>query len=410
MDFIFASMKKDLLRWWQDRTSLLIWMGIPLLVGGLIMSLVGGGNAGKPTGVLLIVDQDQSFLSGLVGGAFSQGAIGELIVIEQVPLEEGTARIAADDASGLLVIPDGFAEAFLDDTPVTLTLSTNPSQAILPGIIRDVTEILLDAGFYAQQLFGDEIGTIRDSGLDGLPQDAIVADLAVRIQGKVDSLAPKLFPPVIDIDIVEPPPTDAPPDIALLFVPGIVLMAILFASNSLAADYWRERDTGTLRRLVAAPGKLNGLVAGKALAVAVVMAILATFTLSLAFVYHDLAWSKLPSSIVWVSISGVAIYAWFAVLQTLFATRKAASLLSTLLIFPLLMAGGSFFPLAALPDWIAFIGRLSPNGFVADRLTVELTAAGAWSYGIGSWTIVLAMLLGGLSICAWRLNSGFAGR
>ena len=45
-------------------------------------------------------------------------------------------------------------------------------------------------------------------------------------------------------------------DYALLFLPGIILMAVLFSSGSLAADYWVERDKGTLRRLVSAPGAL----------------------------------------------------------------------------------------------------------------------------------------------------------
>ena len=42
-----------------------------------------------------------------------------------------------------------WASASPSQTPVTLTLRTNPSQTILPGIIQNVTEILLDAGFYA---------------------------------------------------------------------------------------------------------------------------------------------------------------------------------------------------------------------------------------------------------------------
>ena len=49
---------------------------------------------------------------------------------------------------------------------------------------------------------------------------------------------------------------ESAPDLALLFLPGIALMAVLFSANSLAADYWVERDTGTLRRLVSAPSAL----------------------------------------------------------------------------------------------------------------------------------------------------------
>ena len=72
------------------------------------------------------------------------------------------------------------------------------------------------------------------------------------------------------------------------------------------------------------------------------------------------------------------------------------------------MMGGSFFPLDALPDWIAAIGRLSPNGFVADRLTDELLSATAWSFDVASWTIAVAIAVSGLAISRWRLQSSFA--
>jgi ABC-type multidrug transport system permease subunit len=75
-----------------------------------------------------------------------------------------------------------------------------------------------------------------------------------------------------------------------------------------------------------------------------------------------------------------------------------------------MMMGGSFFPLDALPNWLADIGRMSPNGYVADRLTTELTSATAWTYDLKSWTIVLAMTISGLAINSWRLKSDFARR
>jgi len=85
-------------------------------------------------------------------------------------------------------------------------------------------------------------------------------------------------------------------------------------------------------------------------------------------------------------------------------------LLTMILLFPLMMMGGSFFPLDALPNWLADIGRLSPNGFVADRFTTELTSAAAWTYDLKSWAIVFTMTVSGLIISSWRLKTGFARR
>jgi ABC-type multidrug transport system permease subunit len=357
---------------------------------------------------LLIADQDDSLLSGFVVGAYSQDQLGGLIVVEQVTVQEGEARINDGDASGFLTIPAGFQDAFLNETPVTLTLKTNPAQTILPGIIEDVTEILLDLGFYVQRLLGPEIQQIQNSDLSNLPDDVFVSGISVDIQDKISKVGSKLSPPLLDVVIVEPPPAEPQPDMALLFLPGIILMALLFSSNSLAADYWEEREKGTLRRLVSAPGVLSGFVAGKAVAALAIFGIIAAITMVIGFAYHDVAWAKFVPSLLWVSFGGVGLFAWFAALQMSFPNSKAANLLTTILLFPLMMAGGSFFPLEALPDWIAGIGRLSPNGFIVDRLSGELTASGAWSIDASSWLTLAAMTLSGLAISTWRLRSGFA--
>lgn len=406
MDFTWCSMRKDLARWWQDRTAILIWLGIPFLVGGLITTLMDGGDGAKPHGILLLVDEDDSLLSGLLAGAYTSGELGELITVEKVGLETGTERINAGEGSAMLLIPKGFGAAFLNEQPVVLTLKTNPSQRILPGIITDVTEILLDAGFYAQRLFGAEIAAMTNFTSD--ISSVEVAALATSIYEKIELVAPNLLPLAIDLEIAAPPPAEARPPLALMFLPGVIMMAILFAANSLAADFWAERQDGTLRRLVSAPGRLGGFVAGKAVAVAVVIVIIVFITMSIGFIYHSVAWAEFMPSLLWLTISGVGLFAWFAALQMLFATQRKANLMTSILLFPLLMAGGSFFPLAVLPGWIATIGRIAPNGFVVDRMATELVTPGAWSIDINSWLLVLLMTVTGLSVCTWRLAHGFA--
>ncbi len=409
MSFLLASVRKDLARWGRDRAAMLIWLGIPFLIGGMITSMMDGGG-GSPTGTLLIADEDGTFISGFVAAAYSQDQLGDLIVAEQVTVEEGQRRIDDGEASGFLTIPKGFQDAFLNETPVTLTLKTNPSQTILPGIIEDVTEVLLDAGFYLQRLLGPEIQKILDANDGGVPSDVFVAGISVDIQQKINKIIEKTDPLIIELEIVEPPPAEPQPDYALLFLPGIILMAVLFAANSMAADYWVERDKGTLRRLVSAPGALIGFVTGKAVAALVMMGAVSSVVLIVGFFYHDIAWSKFVPSLVWVSLGGVGLFAWFAALQMLFPNGRAANLVTTILLFPLLMAGGSFFPFAALPDWIADIGRLAPNGFIVDRLGIALVSATAFSIDAKSWLILVAIAAGGLLLSVLRLKTGFARR
>ena len=408
MSFLLATFRKDIARWRQDRTAILLWIGLPFMIGGLITSMVDQDGGVGPMGTLLIADLDDTLLSGFVAGAFSQDELADLIGVQQVTPEEGTRLIEAGEASGFLTIPEGFQDAFIDNTPMTLTLKTNPSQTILPGIIEDITEVLLDVGFYLQSVFGDEIRQIKAADLPDTLADAFASEMAVQIQQKIRRLESKVFPPVIEIEIVEPLPEEPRPDIALLFLPGIVLMALMFSAQGLSADYWKERDSGALRRLVSTPGLLSRFVLGKALAAAVLMALIGGATLLAGFIYHGIAWDKMLPSMLWIAVSGVGLFAWFAAIQMLLPSRKAANLVTSLIVFPLLMMGGSFFPLDVLPDWMAAIGRLSPNGFVADKLTLELTSASAWTFESRSWLIAMAMTLSGIMISSWRLRTGFA--
>ncbi len=410
MHFAVASFRKDIARWRLERNAFLIWLAIPLMIGSLMVMLSSGGSGGGPSGKLLIDDQDDTLVSGFMLGAFTQDQFGNLFLVQQVSAEEGMELMDAGDASGFLTIPKGFQDAFLNDTPITLTLKTNPSQVILPGIIENVTDVLLDAGFYIQALFGEELKQIQGNVEADGPSNAFVSDVAVGINEKMQTLETSLSPLAFDLEIVEPPPTEPTPNIGILFLPGIVLMALLFTAQGMSADYWKERENGSLRRLVSSPGLLNQFVFGKALAAAVVIGIIAGLTMLLGFLYHGIAWSKFLPSMLFVVFAGVGFFAWFAALQMLFSSQKGASLLTTILLFPLMMMGGSFFPLDALPSWLASIGRMSPNGFVADRFTTELTSATAWSYDLKSWAIIAAMTISGLAISSWRLKSGFARR
>ena len=410
MSFVYATFRKDLSRWRQDVIAIAIWLGIPLMIGGLMTALMDRGDDGGPMGTVLIADQDESLVSGFIVSAFSRGEMSELLAVQTVTVEEGTALIDAGEASGFLVIPDGFQEAFLGNTAATLTLKTNPSQTIIPGIIEDVTEILLDAGFYLRALFDSELRLIDDG--DGLEvsDDAQFAAISLGIKHKFEQLEPHLNEPLFDLEVVEPPPSEPRPDYGILFLAGVVLMSLVFAAQGLSSDFWTERDSGALQRLVSAPGVLRRFVSGKVCAAAVLMALIGGVPLLLGFLYHDIAWQKLLPSMLWITVAGVGLFAWFAALQMMLPNSRAANLLTTLIIFPLLMMGGSFFPLDALPDWLAAIGRLSPNGYVVERLSGELTSASAWTFDARAWSTVAAIGVSGMLLCSWRLQSGFARR
>ncbi|NNE44653.1 MAG: ABC transporter permease [Gemmatimonadetes bacterium] len=443
MSFAWSTARKDWRRQLRDPAGLAMWIGLPLLVG-LLMTLVSGGKDGpEPQAYLLVADQDDSLLSGFLLGALSQDAAGGIITAESVTEEEGRARIARGDGDAFLLIPEGFADALLREEPVTLELVKNPAQSILPEIIDEVLSFLPDAAFYLQRVLGDELRDIADAvegdGADGdgtdegTPEveDAFVSDVAVRINRTVNRIESTLFPPVIQLEVTTGEMDDAAgadgdaadaatgaaapdaesddaPSIALLFLPGLLFMSMLFMAQGLSQDLWKERSLTTLRRVAVAPRPITTFFAGKVLGAAGLMTLVATIAMTVAFFYFELPFRILPLAVAWAVFSGLLLFVILSVIVLHASSEKAAGILSTALIFPLMMIGGSFFPFEVMPEGMAAIGRLTPNGWALTQLKDILTAE---TDPAGLALAFAGLLAVGTVLFLWsarRLRGGFA--
>ena len=192
--FIWASARKDALRARRDPFGILIWIGIPLILGGLITAVFGRGQA-TPQGRLLVVDEDDSFVSNVLTSTFSREPMSKMVLIEKVSREEGRARIDRGDGSGLLIIPKGLADATLRNEPYRLELLTNPSQRIMPNLIKAVLSVTVEAEFYLHQVAGPELLAIgQQQNQDGIPTDLEVAQYSVAFNHVADGLRKYLFP------------------------------------------------------------------------------------------------------------------------------------------------------------------------------------------------------------------------
>lgn len=432
MSFLLATAAKDWKRQRRDPASLLLWIGIPILIGGLMTMLSGGKEGPRPQAYVLIADLDDSFLSNFLIGALSQEGAGDFVRAEAVEEAAGRERIADGDGTALLVIPDGFGEAVLREEACRLTLLTNPSQRILPGLVEESLSILAEGTFYLHRFLGDDLREIADGpeGDEITLADARVAELSVRINRLVRSLDGTLFPPVIKVayGAEEADPVaasdvaatgeastaasdaagDDSPSIALLFLPGLLFMSMLFMAQGLSADLWREREMKTLRRVVSSPAGTATFLAGKLLFGLLLMGGVAAIALALGFAYFGLPAARFPLAVAWSAFSGAFLLMLLFVLQLLSPTQRAGSVLAMVFIFPLMMLGGSFFPFDAMPDWMVAVGKRTPNGWALSRLTDllrgELDMAGLAT----SFVALLAMGVALFLLAGARFRASFA--
>ena len=118
--------------------SIYLWMAIPFVFMAIYQLAFGGQNTIAKTG-LAIVDQDSTFVSEFVAGAFGQGELADFVEVKPIAtMDEVEELFSAGTASAALVIPKQFAEKVFKRQDVTLHLYKNPRHFIGPQIAEGI--------------------------------------------------------------------------------------------------------------------------------------------------------------------------------------------------------------------------------------------------------------------------------
>ncbi len=325
MRFIWITFVKDWRRRWRNPLEILVWVGIPLIVGLLIALAFGGKGGPRPQAHVLVADSDESFLSGLLVGAMSQEAAGGFIRAERVDERDGRARMERGEATALVVIPEGFSRAVLREEPAVLALVTNPSKTILPGMVEEGLSIFVDGMFYVHRLVGEDLRGFADgppAGAGTFPDESIAA-FSTKMNRLAAELEGYLSPPILRLEtsVDRKEGNDLP--IGLLLLPSILFMAILFMAQGMSDDVWEEKARRTLRRVIYSPQSVSAFLVGKTLTAAAFVFVVSVVALSVGYGYLRLNPATMPAAVLWATLSGTMLAAAMTTLQ-LFATSQRA--------------------------------------------------------------------------------------
>jgi ABC-type multidrug transport system permease subunit len=273
------------------------------------------------------------------------------------------------EASGLLIIPDGFGNDILVKSPTTMTLMTNPAQTILPGILEETLSTFAAVINGAHHMLGPTVQPLLSqlANSEGTPPDELVASVSVAMNQLARRVEPYINPLAIQIETVYIEEATKDRTFAEIFFPSMFFMAIIFTAQSLSDDVWKERLRGTLRRTVSTPGRLSVFLLAKLVASGLVVGIVALVALVVGRWVLFISFSNIPLAIVWATLTGVFMLILFTAIQLMASTQRGGSMLSTAILFPLIMVGGAFFPFEAMPGPMVQIGRLTPNGWAMER-------------------------------------------
>lgn len=409
--FVRHAFRKDVRRVLTDRVALALYLGIPLVIGFLILLLMGGERP-QPVAHLLVADEDNTVLSGLFKTVLRSEQASGFVVAEETDRAEGRKVIDHGDASALLVIPAGFQDAVLRESPAQLELVTNPAETIKPMILTVGLDVLVDTVFYLHRILGSELRKVVEStDGDEPPSDEVISEISVQVSHVIRRVEKYLLRPAITVEVVadaKDPAGGVP--MAQLMLPGIIVMGLFLMAQGLGSDVWAERTAGTLSRFVSAPRAMAALLLGKTLANAVIVISVSAVLLTVGMLFLDIPLTRLPVALAWATLSGVTFVLLFTSIFVHVRTRRSGLVIANCLVFPLLMLGGSFFPAEVLPAWMGSIGRLTPNGWSLERLKdILLDRADAPTLLIGTAGL-LAVALVLFFHTAARMSGSFARR
>jgi len=363
---IFLLISKDFIRKWKNPFVILGFLLMPLLFTLILGAVFGSSNEPSlPKIRVLAADNDQSLLSKLFLGAFSQGELKELIDLEIVSEIEGKKQLNKGKASALLIVPEGFQEDVFNDRSVEIMLEKNPSEQFLPQIVEEIgdTYTLLVSALFS--LFSDEVKLIRNfSGEETIPDQA-VSMLSLRIKNKMEGASKYVFPPVISIKqktVVKEGEEDAEAFSFQQYVlPGISIMFLLFICNIVFEDLLRESEGGTLLRMMVSPLRINEFIWSKILT-AVILGILCTyFLIFLGTVIFKIQWGAPFLLFIFVLCLNIMTAGFIAFLYSFVRTeRQAGALLSTVILVMALL-GGSMLPAQFFPPAIQIFSKMTIN-------------------------------------------------
>ena len=317
---MWSVFRKDLRIFLRDRSALLFSLLMPIVVITVIaQGLFWDDKADSRRLVVPVVDEDK----GPVASTFLK-LLADHADVREVSRDEAEALVRdRHEAAAAIVFPPKLSKQYLQGTTTEIRLLTDPASG---SDLQAVKVLLLlmdkDAAALADP-FAEEKIRLREENLTGNKLEVSVFEQRV-------------------------------PGFALMFV----LLAVVFGASMSMHD---ERDSGTLARLLVAPGGFTRVLLGKLSARFVVGVVQMLALLLWGHWMFGVSLGTSPTAMLLLTAASVfAVVAAGMLVAGLARSREQTLPLGLSLVMALSALGGCWWPQSMQPDWMS---RLAPAIF-----------------------------------------------
>jgi len=413
--YIFSVTWKEILVISKDKGMLAIMLMLPLLLG----SIFGGINyqlnkSGEDPSILfsvLLVNQDTGdFSSQLVS------AIKEIDILEVTETDNGAEaeqQVAEGKSAAAIIIPANFSQEINNYAPTQIEIIVDPaipeSAEIITGILEQAaTEITIWGEIqYGVNSILDESGVLE--GADPMVKQAVAGQTLGVIMTQLNELRRD---PAIQVESETLEGITVEGGIELFFAvmfPGFAVMFIFFILSYASSSLLMERESGALRRILAAPIPKGAVIVGKMIAYMLVACIQVIVLFSLGSLVFDMPVGRSPVSLALITLSTALVATSMGVfVAAISKSSNQAGNLGIILAFVLAALGGALplsnIPLTRTEGFISIISKFVPHSYAVEgyyRVMAE-------NAGLAQvWTQILVLLLFGLGfslLATWRFK------
>ena len=361
----------------RDRGSLVILFLLPLLFGSLYGSInLHFAREGETSSVLVdvcLVNEDAGIFGEQVALAVSGVDVLSVETLDSAAAAE--ERVAEGEVSAAIIIPADFTAAIDAYTPTTIEVIVDPAQPESASIVGGIMNRVVDeATVWGEVQYGirtllDEAGVLAEASAE--TRRAIEAQNLGVVMTRINEMRRTPLIAVVSEDL-EGAAIEGGIELffALLF-PGITVMFVFFGVGMSGASLLSERETGALRRLLAAPIPRGAIIGGKMLGymALVCLQVIVLFGVAHSFFGMPLGESPLGLVLLTLLLAFVAT-AMGMMIAAMSRSSKQADSVGTVLGFVLGGLGGCVAitptPLTRTEGFMSVIARLTPHGHAVD--------------------------------------------
>jgi ABC-2 type transport system permease protein len=397
-----------------DRGLLAVLLLLPILLGSLFagLNLMLATEEGDPNILLdvILVNED----TGNFGREMAKSimAIDELHVTNLNSVSAAEQKVAKGEVAAAIIVPANFSSDIDSYTPTEIEVIIDPGQAetasIVTGIMNQVagevtiwgeiqygirtimseSELISEAS--PEQLRGIEaqnLGVIMTQ-LNEMRRNPAIAVISEDLQGVAVAGGVELF-------------------ITFLF-PAFTVMFIFFIVGAESSSLLREREEGTLRRIMASPIRRWTVIAGKMLAYGLLVCLQVAILFTLGYLAFNITLGSDPVALIAITLAVAFVAVSMGMLIAAFArTSKQADNVGMVLAFVFAGIGGAFPtwpPMFRSGGFIGVLSKFTPHAHALEGYYSVMAENAGLANVLPQLGILLLMGLVFFLIAVWRFK------